>query len=130
MLLARKYKLILTVTDDVLGRHAWNIPITAIHPSFFQYSLAAGSLYNVSAGFTKISILALYFRLFSPSTRARVFIWVGMVTVAISYLSLTAALRQLRYVVATRPSLALAPAAQLTLYVQSSQARYTGKKMA
>ncbi|KAI0399832.1 hypothetical protein F4802DRAFT_587864 [Xylaria palmicola] len=77
---------------DELGRHAWNIPVSAIHPWFIQYSLTAGCLYNVSAMFTKISILTLYFYIFNTSRRARFFIWIGIVTIAVSYLALTASL--------------------------------------
>ncbi|RWA06921.1 hypothetical protein EKO27_g8182 [Xylaria grammica] len=78
--------------NDVLGRHAWNIPVSAIHPWFFQYSTTAGCLYNASALFTKISILTLYFYIFSPSRRARTFIWFGIISILVSYLALTACL--------------------------------------
>ncbi|TGJ75780.1 hypothetical protein E0Z10_g10959 [Xylaria hypoxylon] len=78
--------------DDALGRHAWNIPVSAIQPWFFEYSTAAGCLYNASALFTKISILTLYFHIFNPSPRARTFIWFGIISILISYLALTASL--------------------------------------
>ncbi|KAL5332697.1 hypothetical protein BJX70DRAFT_383319 [Aspergillus crustosus] len=74
---------------DVWGRHAWDIPASSILPWFFEYSVVAGCLYNISAMFTKISILAFYLRIFSISPRARTFIWSGIVTILVVYMGLT-----------------------------------------
>ncbi|KAL4973066.1 hypothetical protein BDW66DRAFT_154148 [Aspergillus desertorum] len=74
---------------DVWGRHAWDIPASSIVPWFFEYSVTAGCLYNISAMFTKLSILAFYRRIFSVSARARAFIWSGIVVICVVYLALT-----------------------------------------
>ncbi|KAI1385116.1 uncharacterized protein F4822DRAFT_383489 [Hypoxylon trugodes] len=78
--------------DDILGRHAWDIPVSEIQPWFFQYSTVVACLYNMSAMFTKISILTLYFRVFHPSDWARNFIWPGIAMISIGYLVLTSAI--------------------------------------
>ncbi|KAL2819495.1 hypothetical protein BJX63DRAFT_439029 [Aspergillus granulosus] len=75
--------------NDVWGRHAWDIPVSSIVPWYFEYSVTAGCLYNTSAMFIKISILAFYFRMFSPSPRARALIWAGIVVICLVYMGLT-----------------------------------------
>ncbi|RAK79669.1 uncharacterized protein BO72DRAFT_424468 [Aspergillus fijiensis CBS 313.89] len=74
---------------DVWGRHAWDIPVSSIVPWFFKYSVTAGCLYNISAMFTKVSILTFYLRIFSPSRRARALIWSGIAFVVVGYITLT-----------------------------------------
>ncbi|RAH66287.1 uncharacterized protein BO66DRAFT_431454 [Aspergillus aculeatinus CBS 121060] len=74
---------------DVWGRHAWDIPVSSIVPWFFKYSVTAGCLYNISAMFTKVSILTFYLRIFSPSRRARALIWSGIAFVVVGYTTLT-----------------------------------------
>ncbi|KAL2819497.1 hypothetical protein BJX63DRAFT_428712 [Aspergillus granulosus] len=78
--------------NDVWGRHEWDIPASSIGPRYFKYSLAAGCLYNISAMFIKISILTFYFRMFSPSLRARALIWAGIVVICVMYMGLTISL--------------------------------------
>ncbi|KAK3374874.1 hypothetical protein B0H63DRAFT_512909 [Podospora didyma] len=56
------------------GRHAWNL-ITLT----YVMSLMA-------AMFVKLSILALYYRIFQPSPWARILIWAGMAPIALFYL--------------------------------------------
>ncbi|RAL07030.1 uncharacterized protein BO97DRAFT_438736 [Aspergillus homomorphus CBS 101889] len=77
---------------DVWGRHAWDIPVSSIVPWFFKYSVTAGCLYNISAMFTKVSILAFYLRIFSPSRRARALIWSGVALITLGYMTLTIAM--------------------------------------
>ncbi|KAL4935585.1 hypothetical protein BDV06DRAFT_234187 [Aspergillus oleicola] len=81
--------LIPILLKDVWGRHAWDIPAISIVPWFFEYSVTAGCLYNISAMFTKISILVFYLRIFSISPRARAYIWSGIVVICIVYMALT-----------------------------------------
>lgn len=51
--------------------------------------MTAGCLYNISAMFTKVSILTFYLRIFSPSRRARALIWSGIAFVVVGYITLT-----------------------------------------
>jgi hypothetical protein len=48
-----------------------------------KYSATAAALYNMSAICTKVAILAFYLCIFSVSTRARAFIWIGIVLIAL-----------------------------------------------
>ncbi|GKZ16514.1 hypothetical protein AbraIFM66951_000253 [Aspergillus brasiliensis] len=77
---------------DVWGRHAWDIPMSSVVPWFYEYSVTAGCLYNISAMFTKISILAFYLRIFSPARRARALIWCGIFFIVLGYMTLTIAM--------------------------------------
>ncbi|GLA17281.1 hypothetical protein AnigIFM62618_004416 [Aspergillus niger] len=77
---------------DVWGRHAWDTPVSSIFPWFYKYSVTAGCLYNISAMFTKISILAFYLRIFSPSRRARALIWGGIFFTVLGYMTITIAM--------------------------------------
>ncbi|KAL3469475.1 hypothetical protein BJX99DRAFT_265145 [Aspergillus californicus] len=74
---------------DIYGRHTWNVPVSAMHPWFFEYSITSGPLYNTSAMFTKISILAFYLRIFSVSPIARAFIWIGIIVITLGYMAIT-----------------------------------------
>ncbi|KAK8074425.1 hypothetical protein PG997_009088 [Apiospora hydei] len=78
--------------QDVWGRHQWNTPLISIKPWFFQYSVTAGCIYNISALFTKTSLLALYFQVFRPSRLARSFIWFGITVISIMYIAVTVAM--------------------------------------
>ncbi|GJP90381.1 hypothetical protein CBS63078_3261 [Aspergillus niger] len=77
---------------DVWGRHAWDIPVSSIVPWFFKFSVTAGCLYNISAMFTKVSILAFYLRIFSPARSARALIWCGIIFIVLGYMTLTIAM--------------------------------------
>ncbi|KAJ0417614.1 hypothetical protein BJY00DRAFT_325448 [Aspergillus carlsbadensis] len=78
-----------TDLNDIMGRHAWDIPISALRPWFFKYTTIAGTLYNISAMSTKISVLAFYLRIFSISPRARIFIWTGIILIGVGYVTLS-----------------------------------------
>ncbi|KAK8043338.1 hypothetical protein PG993_005768 [Apiospora rasikravindrae] len=79
-------------SQDVWGRHQWNIPLVSIKPWFFQYSVTAGCTYNISALFTKTSLLALYLQVFRPSRLARACIWFGITAISIMYVAVTVAM--------------------------------------
>ncbi|KAI9375066.1 hypothetical protein BJX61DRAFT_540213 [Aspergillus egyptiacus] len=62
-----------------------------ISPFLRFYSITSGPLYNASATFTKISILAFYLRIFSVSPLARSLIWTGIIVIPLGYLAVTGA---------------------------------------
>ncbi|KAI0470240.1 hypothetical protein F4859DRAFT_522738 [Xylaria cf. heliscus] len=82
--------LLRSLLDEVLGRHAWDIPVSAITPEFFKESLALTILYSVSAILIKVSVLVLCLRIFHPSRVARMFIWIGITIITLFYVVTTA----------------------------------------
>ncbi|KAI1822657.1 hypothetical protein F4861DRAFT_375428 [Xylaria intraflava] len=79
---------LVTFLNDVYGRHQWDIPLSELKQSLFQQDLTSTLLYTVSAPLIKVAILALCLRLFRPSHRATVFVWVGIVVIPIYYITL------------------------------------------
>ncbi|OJJ64192.1 hypothetical protein ASPSYDRAFT_84214 [Aspergillus sydowii CBS 593.65] len=70
--------------DLGLGLHMWDIPVTVFMSESNARFLAAGITYPWTVGFTKISILLLYKRLF-PVAKMRIAIWVGIAIIGILY---------------------------------------------
>ncbi|RYP91932.1 hypothetical protein DL770_001906 [Monosporascus sp. CRB-9-2] len=80
--------------DDTWGRHVWDIALSIVVADsgrkFLKALLTAGVLYNFAAMFIKLSLLALYFRLFQPLHRITVMIWVGIISMVVFYIACTA----------------------------------------
>ena len=60
------------------SRHTWDLPISSFTSSYFKIILSESFLGALGLLFSKLSILLLYFRLFSPNTRFRRFILGGI----------------------------------------------------
>ncbi|OJI98269.1 hypothetical protein ASPVEDRAFT_880951 [Aspergillus versicolor CBS 583.65] len=67
-----------------LGLHMWDIPVTVFMSDSNGRFLAAGITYPWTVGFTKISILLLYKRLF-PVAKMKIAIWVGIAVIGTLY---------------------------------------------
>ncbi|KAF2972873.1 hypothetical protein GQX73_g783 [Xylaria multiplex] len=83
--------LLKTSVNDVYGRHAWDIPLSALTTAFVKELFAVTVLYSVASALIKLSLLALFHRLFSPSARSKVAIRFGMVFTAASYVAILTA---------------------------------------
>ncbi|KAL8729919.1 MAG: hypothetical protein Q9181_004834 [Wetmoreana brouardii] len=63
------------------GPHQWDVPLSALlDTSHIKALKAVNFLYGPMMICTKLSILLLFFRLFSPSKEARIWIYVGIAT--------------------------------------------------
>ncbi|KAL8904338.1 MAG: hypothetical protein Q9207_003349 [Kuettlingeria erythrocarpa] len=65
------------------GPHQWNMRLSVLLDS--THIKATNFLYGPMMIFTKLSILLLFFRLFSPSQNTRIWIYVGIVTTLINH---------------------------------------------
>ncbi|KAI0429872.1 integral membrane protein [Xylaria sp. FL1042] len=82
---------ILTIfLNDVYGRHIWDVPRIAETTAVLQEGFAVTTLYSLAAPLTKLSLLALCHRLFSPSTRSRILIKFGVIFTIASYTAIIA----------------------------------------
>ncbi|KAI0470718.1 integral membrane protein [Xylariaceae sp. FL0804] len=79
-----------TSWNGMYGRHAWDIPFSDIGPTILQETCAITALYWVASAFSKLSILALLYRLFSPFRWTRITIIAGYVLIVTSYAGLLA----------------------------------------
>ncbi|BCS20856.1 uncharacterized protein APUU_21288S [Aspergillus puulaauensis] len=70
--------------DLGLGLHMWDIPMSVFMSESNARFLAAGITYPRTVGFTKISILLLYKRLF-PIAKMKIAIWVGIAIIGTLY---------------------------------------------
>ncbi|KID83815.1 hypothetical protein MGU_08900 [Metarhizium guizhouense ARSEF 977] len=77
--------------DDVYGRHYWDIPLSAVTPALMKETCAITAVYDVSAALTKVSLLALFLRIFARSRRSKMMIWAGIGFTVASYATLLAA---------------------------------------
>ncbi|KAF2242994.1 hypothetical protein BU26DRAFT_609705 [Trematosphaeria pertusa] len=73
--------------DGPLGEHVWDVSLASIGAPFQKSNLGSQTLYSLAALFTKITLLVLYLRIFHPSYRANIMIWVGIVVVALAYVA-------------------------------------------
>jgi hypothetical protein len=71
--------------DDMYGRHYWNVPWSIMTDYLMQGTCAVTAAYCWAAALTKLSLCALYLRLFSPIQRIHTLIWVGIVFISLSY---------------------------------------------
>ncbi|KAI1346318.1 integral membrane protein [Xylaria sp. FL0043] len=76
--------------NDVYGRHIWDVPVVAETTVVLQEGFAVTTLYSLAAPLTKLSLLALFHRLFSPSLRSRILIKIGIVFIIASYTAIIA----------------------------------------
>ncbi|KAI0814069.1 integral membrane protein [Xylaria sp. FL0064] len=76
--------------NDVYGRHIWDIPLVAETTVVLQEGFAVTTLYSLAAPLTKLSLLALFHHLFSPSLRSRILIKIGIVFIIASYTAIIA----------------------------------------
>jgi hypothetical protein len=68
-----------------LGRHMWDIPVPAITNTYIKLIIMALVTSSVSLLFVKLTILALYHRIFQPSPWAFRLIWIGIIFVGLFY---------------------------------------------
>ncbi|KAH7323261.1 hypothetical protein B0I35DRAFT_350832, partial [Stachybotrys elegans] len=76
--------------DDTYGRHYWDVPVSAVTDRLMQETCAISAVYCWAAALTKLSLCALYLRLFSPLARVRIAIWVAVGFIAVGYVTLFA----------------------------------------
>ncbi|KAI1424708.1 hypothetical protein F5Y12DRAFT_714946 [Xylaria sp. FL1777] len=70
-----------------LGRHQWDIPVAAFSNEYLELIILALVTFPIAAMLVKITILALYYRIFQPSKWAHRLIWIGVILVLIFYIS-------------------------------------------
>ncbi|KAH7304096.1 hypothetical protein B0I35DRAFT_465423 [Stachybotrys elegans] len=81
--------MLVTTQNDVLGRHAWDIPVAAVMtPSILEESFAIAVVNLFAHSCMKISLSFLYRRIFYPSTTSTFMIWGGIIFIATSYSAL------------------------------------------
>ncbi|KAF2197035.1 hypothetical protein GQ43DRAFT_497190 [Delitschia confertaspora ATCC 74209] len=94
--------IVLSMLGHPLGLHQWDVPLIKITETFSkvycsstrfparclytQRSFTGICMYAVSAIWVKSTLLVLYLRIFRPSRRANIMIWLGLVTIAVFYL--------------------------------------------
>ncbi|KAI4859638.1 hypothetical protein F4820DRAFT_453692 [Hypoxylon rubiginosum] len=69
------------LVGDVFGRHEWDMPVSAVTVDSMKKTLALLVLYVAAAAFIKLSLLALYYRIFRPSRHATILVWLGSIVV-------------------------------------------------
>lgn len=72
-------------SNPVYGRHFWDIPLSALDFDYMGMLVIVLVLYAMAAMFTKISLFALYLRIFSPSKASKRMIWGGLIVISIFY---------------------------------------------
>ncbi|KJK74583.1 hypothetical protein H634G_10112 [Metarhizium anisopliae BRIP 53293] len=77
--------------DDMYGRHFWDIPVSAATSELMKETCAITAMYDVSAALTKVSLLALFLRIFARSRRSKMMIWAGIGFTVASYATLLGA---------------------------------------
>ncbi|KAI1632376.1 hypothetical protein F4809DRAFT_656422 [Biscogniauxia mediterranea] len=68
-----------------LGRHKWDIPVAAFTDEYFELLIIASATVSAAAMLVKLTILALYHRIFQPVLWAKRSIWAGVILVATFY---------------------------------------------
>ncbi|KAI0552665.1 hypothetical protein F4679DRAFT_44635 [Xylaria curta] len=78
---------VLSFIGNPEGRHGWDIPLAAVlvDHTWFNSTFASLLLYTTANMFTKITLLALYLRLFEPAFGARLAIWLGIIVTILFY---------------------------------------------
>ncbi|XHG03820.1 hypothetical protein AWENTII_007108 [Aspergillus wentii] len=66
-----------------LGRHMWDVPLAHLTPYFLKLNVIAAILYCAATGFTKVSVLIFYLRIF-PSRSFHISVWT-IVFIAVAY---------------------------------------------
>ncbi|PYI00525.1 hypothetical protein BO78DRAFT_438518 [Aspergillus sclerotiicarbonarius CBS 121057] len=66
-----------------LGRHMWDVPLDDLTPKFMKLNVVAAIIYCVGTGFTKVSVLVFYLRIF-PSRGFHLAVWT-IVFIAVGY---------------------------------------------
>ena len=69
------------------ARHMWNVPITGFTASYLKIILAQTIAAALGFLFAKLSILLLFFRLFSPSRTFRYSVYVGIIWATLTSLT-------------------------------------------
>ncbi|KAJ5488846.1 hypothetical protein N7539_003736 [Penicillium diatomitis] len=57
-----------------LGKHMWDVPMSSVTPKFLKLNVIAAIIYCAATGFTKISVLIFYLRIF-PSRNFHFAVW-------------------------------------------------------
>lgn len=99
---SRDNQLTLLVLEYPLGIHEWDVPVGRLtigyvkvsntcmfgcHPNGVKANMASLVVYAIAAIFVKTTLLMLYLRIFRPSLRANVMIWMGIVLIVLFYLA-------------------------------------------
>ncbi|KAJ5141768.1 hypothetical protein N7476_004369 [Penicillium atrosanguineum] len=66
-----------------LGKHMWDVPATSVTPWFLKLNVISAILYCAATGFTKVSVLVFYLRIF-PSRNFHICVW-AIVFIASGY---------------------------------------------
>ncbi|KAF7596947.1 hypothetical protein BBP40_011313 [Aspergillus hancockii] len=66
-----------------LGKHMWDVPAEYLSPWFMRLNVVAAIIYCAATGFTKVSVLVFYLRIF-PSRNFYTAVWV-IVFIAVGY---------------------------------------------
>ena len=61
------------------ARHGWDLPLSAYNARFFKILLCEVIMASMSLWLSKLAILCLFFRLFSPTPRFRAWVYLGVV---------------------------------------------------
>lgn len=77
--------ILLSLLNDPLGRHQWNTRLVDLTPEISKKYIGSTVTYSIAAFCTKLSLFLLYFHIFGPNRRARLFIHIGMIFTAVSY---------------------------------------------
>ncbi|KAK9438605.1 hypothetical protein VB005_06752 [Metarhizium brunneum] len=80
-----------SLLNDTYGRHFWDIPVSAATSELMKETCAITAVYDVSAALTKVSLLALFLRIFARSRRSKMMIWAGIGFTVASYATLLGA---------------------------------------
>ncbi|KAI1810611.1 hypothetical protein GGS20DRAFT_167985 [Poronia punctata] len=68
--------------NGAIGRHIWDVSLLNIY--LYQFPAVVDAVFlRISNTLIKVSLLALYLRIFSPLPRLRFMIWAGMVAVVV-----------------------------------------------
>ncbi|KAI3317648.1 hypothetical protein HD806DRAFT_550285 [Xylariaceae sp. AK1471] len=83
--------LILSVLDNPLGPHSWDLPLLTPDDYLLKVSAATVSVYALSSVFLKAALLTMYLRIFRASKPARVLILSSLVVISLVYVALAVA---------------------------------------
>ena len=69
------------------ARHGWDLPLSAFNPKFFKMLICESITANTGLWLSKLAILGLLFRLFSPTPRFRAWVHLGVVWATLVWLA-------------------------------------------
>lgn len=69
----------LVISTKENARHGWDLPVSALTASYFKIILSESIIAALGFLFSKVSVLLLLFRLFSPTRNFRYLVYIGIV---------------------------------------------------